>query len=666
MNQFTISCWFKTERTTDQVIFGTLNTGNVTALTVDLNTDENNVGETNNLRVFIRDDDENRLEFGLSTPYDFTDGQWHHLAIVRDSPTTGKIYLDGVEQTIIYSRQENADNFSTFEFSMTFGALNNRSTIQNYFEGSIDEIQFYNSALTRADIVSNMNKILIGNETDLVGYWNSEDRSRALDFDGLNDWVEMASDVTTGESVTISAVVRVDGQTGTAQCIAGQGVLANRDGFGIIIRDDLGVQFQVRQGGTQATVTTAAGQISLGETHVITGVREDAINETRLYIDGVEVGSVTQALSHSPATEPFSIGARMSGGSPGFYFDGMIANVQVWDKVLTPTEIAENGKAYLVGNETGLVGYWPFYRSSGATAVDDALNYDGAINGAARKVFVKDLTANNNYGEASGAEYVYDAVDFDYAMAFDGIDDHILVNGFSVDMTAFTIEFWSKRGLVTNEGRILGTFNDGTTTTGIQIWFGDSFENLNIFVRDEDNNTIFARTDSNIPEATDGEWHFWSITKTGDTVGIYIDGTTRNVNYNSRDLADNFASFQYPLAIGARNLRGTLDNYFDGHIDKVRWWSVARTAGQIQKYMNRELSGSETGLVGYWEFDNISDSLVLSLAGGTDGTQIVEQDIGLTGNAITVEAWVRPNAIATGRVLGKHLDGRANRSVRKK
>lgn len=44
-------------------------------------------------------------------------------------------------------------------------------------------------------------------------------------------------------------------------------------------------------------------------------------------------------------------------------------------------------------------------------------------------------------------------------------------------------------------------------------------------------------------------------------------------------------------------------NYFNGNIDEVSVWNVARTSTQIQRDFSRILTGNETGLMAYWRMD---------------------------------------------------------------
>lgn len=79
-----------------------------------------------------------------------------------------------------------------------------------------------------------------------------------------------------------------------------------------------------------------------------------------LFIDGVSQGNGTidqdgSISSIYNGSAPFEIGYYA-----GSYYDGKIDEVRVWNGVRTSTEITNNKDKQLVGNESGLVGYWRF------------------------------------------------------------------------------------------------------------------------------------------------------------------------------------------------------------------------------------------------------------------------------------------------------------------
>jgi|TARA_Y100000310_G_scaffold248278_1_gene254090 hypothetical protein len=45
-------------------------------------------------------------------------------------------------------------------------------------------------------------------------------------------------------------------------------------------------------------------------------------------------------------------------------------------------------------------------------------------------------------------------------------------------------------------------------------------------------------------------------------------------------------------------------NYYEGLIDEVRFWHEIRTGTEISNNYQKELTGSETNLVGYWKLNN--------------------------------------------------------------
>lgn len=70
---------------------------------------------------------------------------------------------------------------------------------------------------------------------------------------------------------------------------------------------------------------------------------------------------------------PVQIARRTVGASPG-YFDGLIDEVRFWNTARTGPQILANYQTELVGNETGLIGYWKLNDGTGTTALDETAN----------------------------------------------------------------------------------------------------------------------------------------------------------------------------------------------------------------------------------------------------------------------------------------------------
>ncbi len=78
-------------------------------------------------------------------------------------------------------------------------------------------------------------------------------------------------------------------------------------------------------------------------------------------------------------------------------------------------------------------------------------------------------------------------------------------------------------------------------------------------------------------------------------------------------------------------------NAFSGVVDEVRFWDVARTQAEIQSTMHTILTGTESGLAGYWQFNEGSGTVAHDLtANHNDGTLV---NFTLNG---TTDGWVPP------------------------
>lgn len=97
------------------------------------------------------------------------------------------------------------------------------------------------------------------------------------------------------------------------------------------------------------------------------------------YTTGTYCGNVTNS------SEPLLIGVyRYLNESLGAYYDGLMDELRIWGRVLTPSEILANHKDTLVGNETDLRLYYKFDNTlsgSGMTVTNYATATGSALNG---------------------------------------------------------------------------------------------------------------------------------------------------------------------------------------------------------------------------------------------------------------------------------------------
>jgi hypothetical protein len=113
------------------------------------------------------------------------------------------------------------------------------------------------------------------------------------------------------------------------------------------------------------------------------------------------------------------------------------------------------------------------------------------------------------------------------------------------------------------------------------------------------------------------EWQHVAVTYDGvNDVRMWIDGAEQTVTYTaapSGNLGTNGA-----VTLG--NTPGLLNRTFEGSIDEVRLWNLARDEADILDAKDRLLSGDEPGLVGYWPMDEGNGLTVADLSpSGGDG-----------------------------------------------
>jgi len=199
------------------------------------------------------------------------------------------------------------------------------------------------------------------------------------------------------------------------------------------------------------------------------------------------------------------------------------------------------------------------------------------------------------------------ALSTNYALSFDGVNDYIYVPQINNTTfgSQFTIEMDIKTGpSVTTQYlfSISRTKSDVTNEAVLQLVPSGSGWVLRFW----DYSTAYGfpeSSGSNTLLQPNQKYHL-AFVKNGVNGTYYVNG-----NFSGSITAARDVHYGNDNAYFGSNYR---DNnvYFNGSIDEVRIWNVARSQSDIQSNMNRQLNGTEPGLVGYWKLDENSGTTI--------------------------------------------------------
>jgi hypothetical protein len=135
-------------------------------------------------------------------------------------------------------------------------------------------------------------------------------------------------------------------------------------------------------------------------------------------------------------------------------------------------------------------------------------------------------------------------------------------------------------------------------------------------------------------------WHHFAVVKSSTNTLLFIDG----VQVAAKGSAIPNPAASTPLRFGRQY--GGNGEYWNGDLDEVRIWNVARAATDIAANLTNRLAGTESGLVGYWRFDR--------------GSGVVVNDATTNGNVGTFQGlplWIPPalNSIQPAGILAQYL-----------
>jgi hypothetical protein len=301
-----------------------------------------------------------------------SNGTWYHAVLTWDGSTT-TAYLDGsVVGTISNSSHDQKNNADA-----SIGGQNEiTSAGDEYFDGTIDDVRIYDRALSQPEIQALYQRTKTQKITDkdrltagLVGHWplNEDNTSNAYDlsgrgndsssvtgttttaglggtkarsFDGSDDYVEInspAGGTLNPDKITVSAWIysRTDQKNGIVNKNDG-GMSGGNKVYQIINDGSSNWRFQVWDSASTVFYYSHSNPTFNEWTHL--ALTYDKSN-LKGYVNGSEVGSVS--TDGNPLLDddaPLWIGQHYDTSS-GWNFDGRIADVRIYNRALSASEI---------------------------------------------------------------------------------------------------------------------------------------------------------------------------------------------------------------------------------------------------------------------------------------------------------------------------------------
>ncbi|MEO6038178.1 MAG: LamG-like jellyroll fold domain-containing protein, partial [Saprospiraceae bacterium] len=373
-------------------------------------------------------------------------------------------------------------------------------------------------------------------------------------------------------------------------------------------------------------------------------------NTATIYYNGVQVISgPMQPAANVTRTNNYLGKSNWNDANMNAY----LSDVRIWNFARTQEQIAMDLHHPLAGATPGLVAYWRLDQSAPEAQDASGQGNHGILHNGAQLVgttlppgfFDQTDTDQDGQGNACDddddndgtpdasdceplnelinpdAAEVCDQVDnncngqideninglANNALQFDGSDDYVVFPGpfiFHGQQADATFSFWVKRTGGSGDNAVFWTRENGADENRFNILY--YFSNNLSFDYREPGSPYNAHQVGGAGETPINEWVNITVVRTGNQYDFYKNGQFVASGMDSNPNLPNSAAW---------TISGRGCCRFNGQIDEVRFWDYAQTPAEIQDQMNRKLLGNEPGLIGYWNFDEGSGSIVQDRTG---------------------------------------------------
>ena len=571
--------------------------------------------------------------------------EWVHLAATRYGDTYC-IYTNGV---LAQSGTCQTAGFSESTAAAPVKLLN--AGTNKSFGGDVREMRIWNVARTAAEIAAYYDKAATGREEGLVGCWHMDEgygskvrnvatgaeQSVAVGGMGLARGSYL---VTTGPKQTLVTDAKLTTTDFTLEAwVRDDSVTRGGNGRGYILsqfqsgKDWVSLCFNGpnnQKPGLRISSNKffdSSKSVEKGKWFHLAGTREGAT--VKVYLNGELVNTTTYdgALGVPGANLTFFDLANSGAGHVGG-----IREARAWSYARTQGQIQQCMFGGIVGNEEGLVGWWPFDQDASATRVLNRRSNDlgkYVPTGASWENDGVPLLALPDLGEEA-----------EQAANFGGGWFSVARTGIHVDAADFTFETWVRPDAHPfDQSYLFAQYKEGEgNPSRFLMGFHDSGR-FGFFIGGTDAANRaggWKETDEPIPL---GRWTHLAATRQGSTLRLYVNGVLAKTFENYTTLSPWSSDYPHDLTLGGVDgayayssgayLRNNISRSFAGAMREARVWNYARSAGEIADNFGRKVRRGESGLVGYWSLDG---------ADGSGATRLTNKAAGHAVGAI-VAGW---------------------------
>ena len=204
-----------------------------------------------------------------------------------------------------------------------------------------------------------------------------------------------------------------------------------------------------------------------------------------------------------------------------------------------------------------------------------------------------------------------------YSLSFDGVDDYVAVSG---PIATFSDQISFSGWLLVNDSTksrnpLFGKWPESGTSFGHSLYLGhyndggNSIVSFAINLEDGSRPEVFGGT------IKENYWHYIVGTKDESHLRLYVDG----VIVGEISASGNISNPDGSTTLGSYDQHS--EHFLSGKIDETAIWNTELSVSEIQSYMSSSPTGSENGLVGYWNFnEGTGTTLTDQTSNGNDGT----------------------------------------------